>query len=80
MKTLQDLYTEVMESNELKAAFVQATNDNKIADFLKAHGCEATEDDLKAFFEEKTKDDQPLSEDELENVAGGTAHRRRCRN
>ena len=71
MKTLQDLYKEVMASDELKAAFAQAAKDKKVADFLKAQGCDATEDDLKAFFEEKTKDDQPLSEDELENVAGG---------
>ena len=71
MKTLEDLYKEVMASDELKKAFAQAAKDNKVADFLKAQGCDATEDDLKAFFEEKTKDDQPLSEDELENVAGG---------
>ena len=42
-----------------------------MADFLKAQGCDATEDDLKVFFEEKAKGDKPLSEDELENVAGG---------
>ena len=71
MKTLQDLYTEVMASEELKKAFAQAAKDNKVADFLKAQGCDATEDEFKAFLVEKAKDDKALSDDELENVAGG---------
>ncbi|MBR0030797.1 MAG: Nif11-like leader peptide family RiPP precursor [Treponema sp.] len=71
MKTLQDLYKEVMASDELKKAFAQAAKDNKVADFLKEHGSDATEEELKAFFAEKAKDDKPLSEDDLENVAGG---------
>jgi len=73
MKTLQDLYKEVMASDELKAAVAQAAKDNKVADFLKAQGCDATEDEFKAFLVEKAKDDKALSEDELENVAGGGA-------
>ena len=71
MKTLQDLYTEVMASDELKAAFAQAAKDNKVADFLKANGCDATEDDFKTFLTEKAKTDKALSEGDLENVAGG---------
>ena len=72
MKTLQDLYTEIMASEELKKAFAQAAKDNKVADFLKAQGCDATEDEFKAFLVEKAKTDKALSEDELENVAGGS--------
>ena len=71
MKTLQDLYTEIMASDELKKAFAQAAKDNKVADFLKAQGCDATEDEFKAFLTEKAKDDKALSEEDLENVAGG---------
>ena len=71
MKTLEDLYKEVMASEELKAAFAQAAKDNKVSDFLKAQGCDATEDEFKAFLVEKAKDDKALSEEDLENVAGG---------
>ena len=69
MKTLQQLYTEIMGSDELKKAFVEAGKSGKVMDFLKAHGCEATAEDIKAFLKEKA--DQPLSDDELDNVAGG---------
>ena len=71
MKTLQDLYTEIVASEELKKAVAQAAKDNKVADFLKAQGCDATEDEFKAFLVEKAKDDKALSEEDLENVAGG---------
>ena len=71
MKTLEDLYKEVIASEELKKAFAQATKENKVADFLKANGCDATEDELKAFVREKAGSEKPLSEDDLENAAGG---------
>ena len=74
MKTVQDLYKEVMASEELKKTFAQAAKDNKVSDFLKAQGCDATEDELKAFIQEKAGSDKPLSEDDLENVAGGRGH------
>ncbi|MCR5237232.1 MAG: hypothetical protein K6E34_08560 [Lachnospiraceae bacterium] len=38
-------------------------------EFLKKHGCEASFEDLKAFFEEKREDE--LDMEELKNVAGG---------
>ena len=69
MKTLEDLYKEVMASEDLKKAFAQAAKDKKVADFLKTQGCEATEDEFKAFLTEKAKDDKALSEEDLENVA-----------
>ena len=71
MKTLEDLYKEVMASEELKKAFAQAAKDKKVADFLKAQGCDASEDEFKAFLTEKAKTDKALSEEDLENVAGG---------
>ena len=69
MKNLQELYTEIMGSDELKKAFVEAGKSGKVMDFLKANGCEATAEDIKAFLKEKA--DQPLSEEELDSVAGG---------
>ena len=41
MKTLQELYNEVLGSDELKKALAEAINGGKVEDFLKAHGCEA---------------------------------------
>ncbi len=69
MKTLQELYTEIIGSDEMKKAFVEAAKGGKVADFLKANGCEATPEEIKAFLKEKT--DQPLSDEELDSVAGG---------
>ena len=76
MKTLQDLYKEVIASEELKKEFMEAAQDEKegrkkVEEFLKKNGCDATFEDLKKFFEEKSKDE--LGEEELEAVAGGKA-------
>ncbi len=69
MKSLQELYTEIMGSDELKKAFAKAAKSGKVTEFLKAHGCETTEEDIKTFLKEKA--DQPLSDEELDSVAGG---------
>ncbi len=71
MKTIQELYNEIMESQELKAQFIEAAKAGKQEEFLKEHGCEATLEDVKAFLEAKQNEDAPLSFDELENAAGG---------
>ena len=71
MKTIQELYNEVVASEELKAQFIEAANIGKQEEFLKAHGCEATLEEVKAFLDAKQNEDAPLSLDELENAAGG---------
>ena len=76
MKTLQELYKEVIASDELKEEFMEASNDEKngqkrVEDFLKKHECDATFEELKEFLKEKSEDE--LSEDELAAVAGGKA-------
>ena len=71
MKTIQELYNEIMESQELKAQFIEAAKAGKQEEFLKEHGCEATLEDVKAFLEAKQNEDAPLSVNELENAAGG---------
>ena len=38
MKTIQELYNEVMGSQELKAQFIESTKAGKLIDFLKDHG------------------------------------------
>ena len=71
VKTIQELYSEVMESQELKAQFIEAAKAGKQEAFLKEHGCEATLEEVKDFMEAKQKEDAPLSLDELDSAAGG---------
>ena len=71
MKTIQELYNEIMASKELKEQAIEAAKAGKQEEFLKEHGCEATLEDVKAFLEAKQQEDAPLSMDELDNAAGG---------
>ena len=74
MKTMQELYSEIMASDELKKDFVEAMKAEKLGDFLKAHDCEATEAEIREFVETKAAEDIPieLSEDEIKHVVGGS--------
>ena len=74
MKSIQELYSEVMGSQELKEQFIEAAKAGKQEEFLKEHGCEATMEEVQAFLEAKQNEDAPLSVDELENAAGGTCN------
>jgi hypothetical protein len=76
MKTIQELYSEIMANQELKEQFIEAANAGKQEEFLKAHGCEATMEEVQAFLEAKQNEDAPLSFDELENAAGGECNRK----
>ena len=82
MKTVQELYSEVIASDELKKALVEAMKAGKLEDFLKEHGCEASEMEIKEFIEAKAAEDTPieLSEDELKQVTAGSGiHSDTCR-
>lgn len=74
MKTVQELYSEVITSDKLKKAFVKAMKANKLEDFLKANGCEATAEEVQEFLEAKAAADTPieLTDDQLKFVAAGT--------
>ena len=74
MKTIQELYSEIMASEELKDQFIEAAKAGKQEEFLKAHGCGATLEEVKAFLEAKQSEDAPLSVDELESAAGGACN------
>ena len=74
MKTLQELYKEVIASEELKNEFMEAAGDEKegrkkVDEFMKKYDCDATFEDVKGFLEGKNEGE--LGEDELEAVAGG---------
>ena len=68
MKSLQDLYKEIINSDELKKAFTEAAKTGKVLEFIKAQGCETTEEELKDFLSKQTGE---LSDEELDNAAGG---------
>ena len=40
MKTMEELYQEVLGSDELKGAFAQAVSEGRIEEFLKENGLE----------------------------------------
>ncbi len=82
MKTVQELYGEVVASDGLKKAFAKAMKANKLEDFLKAHDCEATVEEVAEFIEAKAVADAPieLSDDELKHVAAASGiHSDTCR-
>ena len=68
MKTLKELHNEIISSEELKKAFMEAAKAGKALEFIKAHGCETTEEELKDFL---SKQSGELSDEELDNAAGG---------
>ena len=71
MKTLQELYNEVLDSEELKKSFAEAIQNNSIEDFLKANGCEASKEELAELLKEQQAKVGEISDDELDSVAGG---------
>ena len=71
MKTIQELYSEVLKSEEMKKAFSEAVQNKTIENFLKSHGCEASMEDVAAFLKEQQAKSGELADNELDNVAGG---------
>ncbi len=71
--TLQEMYNKVMASDELKKSFAEAAQDKgKLAEWLKANGSNATIEQVSEFLKSKQTSGE-VSDDELENVAGGTS-------
>ena len=76
MKTLKELYGEVMASDALKKEYFAAANDGKIDEFLSSHGCDATGEQLGEFMKDPANLPQgELGDDELDSVAGGTCYK-----
>ena len=69
--TIEALYSKVIGSEELKAAFVAAVKEKKIAEFLKEQGCEATEAEVAEFLKSKQGAEGEMADEELDAVAGG---------
>ena len=74
MKSLQELYDEILASDELKQEFAEAAkSEETTATFLKSHDCDASVSDLAAFLKEQLTEKKELGEQEVEQVAGGGA-------
>ena len=71
MKTLQELYTEVMDSDALKTEFLALTTPEEIVAFAEKNGCPAALEEIKTFLEERAAATGELSDEELAQVAGG---------
>ena len=71
MKTLQELYTEVMDSDALKTEFLALTAPEQVVAFAEKNGCPATLEEIKSFFEERSAAAGELSDEKLAMVAGG---------
>ena len=69
MKSLEELYNEARNNEEIKKAFVTAYREGKMEVFLKAHDCDASVSDVNAFLNNAKGD--AASEDDLAKVAGG---------
>lgn len=67
MKTINEFYQEVLNNEDLKKEYENVKTDEELDDFLKSHDCEGNAEEVKAFL----KGDQEITDDELDNVAGG---------
>ena len=69
MKSLDEMYQEVMADEALKEEFTAAFRDGGVSEFLKAHDCDATEAEVNDYVYGIKEEE--LSLDDLDNVAGG---------
>ena len=69
MKSIDELYKEVMNDEALKAEFITSYKEGTVGDFLEAHDCDATVEEVEEYV--KGQQDEELSLDDLGSVAGG---------
>ena len=68
MKTIETFINEIKTNETLQMQLAEAMKTNTLANFLKAQGCEATEEEFISAIKEPSEE---LSEDDLDAVAGG---------
>ena len=76
MKTVEELYGEIIADEELKKRFAEAEKNGKTTEFIRELGCGANDEEISSFLAKLSYAE--LSDDELDNVAGGacTVHGR----
>ena len=65
MKTLDELFKEVMADKALKTELINAVKDGKVEDFFKAHNCKATTEEALAFAKAKIASGELTIPDDL---------------
>ena len=72
MKSMQELYDEIIRSEELKKEFLDSgKNKETMEAFLKAHECDVTIEKFAEFLKEKSETSEDMNEADLKAVAGG---------
>ena len=72
MKTMEELYKEIMASEDLIKEFTEASQSkDTLESFLKKYECDASLEEVAAFLNEKTSGQDELDDDMLTTVAGG---------
>jgi len=72
MISINELYQELKNNNELRSKFLEAYGKGEIEGFLKDNDCDATADEALKYIEQETRSGSPeLSDEELSLVAGG---------
>ena len=78
MKSLEALYKEVMESEDLKKGFLEAAkSEETLKAFLKNHSCDVGLEELQTFLKGKAVIN--ISDEDMESVAGGKSDEERER-
>ena len=70
MKTIEELYNEILANEELKKEFL-TLKPEEVEGFAAKYGCKAGLDEIKAFLEAKKNQTGELSDEELDQIAGG---------
>ena len=70
MKSIEELYNEVLANEELKKEFL-ALKPEEVEAFAAKYDCKASLDEIKTFFEAKKNQPGALSDEELNQIAGG---------
>lgn len=73
MKTIEQLYTELLTNEEKKKELAKALKENKAEEFLKANDCNATVEEAVAYIKVRSTKQGELSDAELDNISGGSS-------
>ena len=71
MKTAEEFYNEITASEELKEKLAEASEEQKLDEFLRENGVECDKEQFKEYAFAKAKEDGVLTEEQLEYIAAG---------
>ncbi|MGN1421940.1 MAG: hypothetical protein ACI4XA_01050 [Oscillospiraceae bacterium] len=73
MKTIEYFFSEIITNTELAEAAKKAMTENRLAEFLTEHGVDGTAEAFEALVNEKLRSGHELSDEDIEQAAGGAA-------